>query len=1087
MSVQAQHGLIVAALALLPATAVPVSAEESVDEPTGIVDCLLPGPIRRVGGMIYQMPGQPVRILASDCRLRGGDYLLYDRSNYDESLKHWISLAETGDADAMLYVGEIHEKGLGRDPDYAAAATWYRRAADEGNATAKISLAHLYKTGQGVELDLQAAQQLYSEALGADIPVPLDPTAVKGADQRVETLLAEVDEVRRQKTAVELELEAAREQLKQARTSLDAAISGNGANAEQIVSLRQSLEDQSAEIAAYRTRLDDMLAENRELRGLRHQLEEEKLETARLKEKLAAVEAEVETGRSALRSQRELLVQKESEFRELMSTVSTDQDRLRLQRSAAELDVMRGRISDLEAALHKSEEDRAMFQELASDAATNAERVATLSGRIELMERQAESRQSDFERLERQAAATETELETQIALANQDTSDEELAARDAEIGRLQAAVRRAEQETERHEREADRLSAQSVELERLRDNLEREQAQSNRLSQLLIESQDQFRQASRRIRDIENSRTALEQEIEELRAEQATGSAAASAALSERTAELDRAGTELVTLKAQIASLEGDFDQYRAQVGDTADRQREAISNLRVAVADSRAERSQLERKLVNANAQIESAMADLTSQRQRITDLQDDLLEVRAASDAKDAVLEDRERRLDDERRRVAGLEAEVERLQQETARYQAQLTELEAVEQAKEVEFAGPSILMLEPDETQLLASEKETRGNPADRGLAVIEAASAAETRFIHGRVDAPAGLAELTIDGYVVNVNERNVFTKTLKLGGESKLVRIVAVDHNGNRAERLFQYRVPGAQAAKVHSKQERFEIGRNKALDDLRYYALLIANKNYVDPWARDLETPVDDVNAIAQVLRERYNFEVETMIDTTKDELEEAFERIFYHEESDDDPDNDKDAILIYYAGHGLLSDSRTDNAYYWAPVDAVENSPRTWFRTRTIEDYMKNSGTKQIMVVADSCFAGKVLSRDGTGMKHASEKSRNFNKMLVEYTQRKASRFVLTSGGNAPVLDGGGGDHSVFALAFLNVLRSNEDIISGSTLFERLSGEVMFLAEKQNFFQAPEFGYLRSAGHESGVFFLPAPQFPANITASE
>ena len=105
----------------------------------------------------------------------------------------------------------------------------------------------------------------------------------------------------------------------------------------------------------------------------------------------------------------------------------------------------------------------------------------------------------------------------------------------------------------------------------------------------------------------------------------------------------------------------------------------------------------------------------------------------------------------------------------------------------------------------------------------------------------------------------------------------------------------------------------------------------------------------------------------------------------------------------------------------------------------------------------------------------------------MLVEYTQNKASRFILTSGGNAPVLDGGGGDHSVFALAFLNVLRSNEGIISGSTLHERLTGEVMFLAEKLNFHQTPEFGSLRSAGHGNGVFFLPAPLFPANITASE
>ena len=107
-------------------------------------------------------------------------------------------------------------------------------------------------------------------------------------------------------------------------------------------------------------------------------------------------------------------------------------------------------------------------------------------------------------------------------------------------------------------------------------------------------------------------------------------------------------------------------------------------------------------------------------------------------------------------------------------------------------------------------------------------------------------------------------------------------------------------------------------------------------------------------------------------------------------------------------------------------------------------------------------------------------------FNVMLPEYTERKRSRFVLTSGGTAPVLDGGGGDHSVFARAFLDVLTANEGIISAHTIFERLAGKVMFLAEKQNFEQAPEFGHLRSAGHESGVFYLPAPMFPGNMSAA-
>jgi hypothetical protein len=253
---QLPHLLVVAVSAALSlVVSAPAFAESAYEAPKGIVDCLLPGSIRRVGGNIYQMPGRPIRTIASECEIRGGDYLLFDRANYDTSLSHWIRLAEMDDVDAMLYVGEIYEKGLGREPDFAAAASWYQKAANAGNATAMISLAHLYKTGQGVELDLARAQALYSQAFGADIPIPLDPTSVKGADQRIQTLIAEVDEVRRQKVAVEVELQAAKDQLTSARAALDDALAGNGSNADSIRRLQADLNNQQSQIRDYQSRI----------------------------------------------------------------------------------------------------------------------------------------------------------------------------------------------------------------------------------------------------------------------------------------------------------------------------------------------------------------------------------------------------------------------------------------------------------------------------------------------------------------------------------------------------------------------------------------------------------------------------------------------------------------------------------------------------------------------------------------------------------------------------------------------------------------------------------------------------------------
>ncbi|MDH3848484.1 MAG: hypothetical protein OEV05_11880, partial [Gammaproteobacteria bacterium] len=370
--VKLPHLTVVAASAVVSmVVSAPAFAESAYEAPKGIVDCLLPGSIRRVGGNIYQMPGRPIRTIASECEIRGGDYLLFDRANYDTSLNHWIRQAEMDDVDAMLYVGEIYEKGLGREPDFAAAATWYQRATDAGNATAMISLAHLYKTGQGVERDLARAQSLYSQAFGADIPIPLDPTSVKGADQRIQTLVAEVDEVRRQKIAVELELQAARDQLTTARAALDDALAGNGGNADSIRRLQADLNDQQSQIRDYQSRIVVLQAQSDELSMLRQQLADEKVEAAKLQERLSETRAEVEFGRSQLAAQRQALQDKETRFQDLLANLRTEQDRDRLKASSNELDAQRQRVSELEASLDEAEEQKALYQALANDAASN--------------------------------------------------------------------------------------------------------------------------------------------------------------------------------------------------------------------------------------------------------------------------------------------------------------------------------------------------------------------------------------------------------------------------------------------------------------------------------------------------------------------------------------------------------------------------------------------------------------------------------------------------------------------------------------------------------------------------------------------
>ncbi len=98
-----------------------------------VVDCLLPGQIRRLGTqMTYLSARRPIQTTAQDCAIRGGEYVAYDRATYQSALRLWMPLAETGDPDAQNKDGEIYERGLGGQPDYEMAALWYRRAAKQG-------------------------------------------------------------------------------------------------------------------------------------------------------------------------------------------------------------------------------------------------------------------------------------------------------------------------------------------------------------------------------------------------------------------------------------------------------------------------------------------------------------------------------------------------------------------------------------------------------------------------------------------------------------------------------------------------------------------------------------------------------------------------------------------------------------------------------------------------------------------------------------------------------------------------------------------------------------------------------------------
>ncbi len=250
------------------------------------------------------------------------------------------------------------------------------------------------------------------------------------------------------------------------------------------------------------------------------------------------------------------------------------------------------------------------------------------------------------------------------------------------------------------------------------------------------------------------------------------------------------------------------------------------------------------------------------------------------------------------------------------------------------------------------------------------------------------------------------------------------------------------------------------------------YHALIIGINDYKD--LKDLGTAEADARALAAVLQDKYGFSIELLLNPSRgdivDKLDELRGKLKF-----------KDNLLIYYAGHGWIDDKTNEG--FWLPADAKSNRRSNWISNSTITNSLKGFDAKHVMVVANSCYSGRLVRSS----KITLPDSNYFSKMA-----RKKTRVVLTSGGLEPVADSDGSGHSPFSSALLRVLNANESILDGNTLFNAIRTPVMLNTD-----QTPEYSNVHRAGHDGGDFLFvraglsptvgTAASQPAAVPASE
>lgn len=249
------------------------------------------------------------------------------------------------------------------------------------------------------------------------------------------------------------------------------------------------------------------------------------------------------------------------------------------------------------------------------------------------------------------------------------------------------------------------------------------------------------------------------------------------------------------------------------------------------------------------------------------------------------------------------------------------------------------------------------------------------------------------------------------------------------------------------------AKVEFGDPASSQAVSQGRFYALVIGNSNY--RYVSSPKTAAEDAQAVEALLRERYGFETTVLLDADRRQLISALKSF--------GRDLDEDAsLLIYYAGHGH-HDREADRAY-WLPVDARPDDKAGWVSADYITATAGALPARHVLIVSDSPYSGTIYRAAGAAASTPTGRDK-----FIEKVYERKSRTLMASNGDEPVEDTDGGDHSVFASAFLRGLSEMErETFTGMELFRDYVLESVAGKGKQT----PEYSALKNSGHDGGEF---------------
>jgi TPR repeat protein len=622
-----------------------------------------------------------------------------------------------------------------------------------------------------------------------------------------------------------------------------------------------------------------------------------------------------------------------------------------------------------------------------------------------------------------QSELGQRQIELDLARSRRDEISRQLAQQESVIQSGSSEAReRANQELAQKE---GRLDARRAELDKLASDLEKQAA-------MLTDKQ----------RESAQQNTELESR------------------LLTRQAEAER-------LRHRLDGLNKDLDLARSELSESASQDMPQLARLQAVES----ERTELQSALADSDEQVSTLVAELETARGNLDETATDYARTINELEQRKALYEFDTDRLKRERDRLAKQTdvdmAEIKRLRTELKEQEAQYTDQieslstrysESQSRVAEVEKELDEMATADPviEVAQLPPPSIELFEPPVSltRGAYVANVAEKMDKREIIGKVSAPAGLVRFNVNDEPVDPDNEGLFKHWVPLTGGRTSVSMAVVDRQGQRVAFDFDL---FRRLEEEKKKSSKFIKGLGK------YHALVIGNANYAN--FPSLRTPANDAKKVAEILKKQYGYKTRLLLDANRYDIISALNE--YRKDL-----TKKDNLLVYYAGHGEIDNVNSQG--YWLPVDSEKDNTANWISTRNISEILNIMMAKHVMIVADSCYSG-AMSRSAMARLQSGKTYDEWVKWFKKVSKMR-TRMVLSSGGEEPVNDGGGGEHSLFAQAFMDALMENDQVLDGYRLYLRISELTTERIESQNLEipQSPQYAPIKFTGHEAGEFIF-------------